>query len=377
MSKVMVDFLNVITFTDDNWNTTRTAISNGHIIADVIVGRLLVGQSLQITATKADGTTLTFKVNGEGVFISNGSLVIEPLNTEDESNGVEIHPGKGKGLIITHKNNKFRVVLNADRGLVFQRQEIGSGDWTDVDEPVYIDTKGNAVFGGDIHARRLYLQEIGGENILTYMDSRNKSQFEDNNNIYTSGDKEGETKVEPDYKLSGNYIEGRGLKAYDKGNNLRVHIDGSDGSLKMYNGYIEMQNVVTDSNGRVLKGSKGNDLHNELSIDPDEFIKWTIKNEPKFYYDDKKDALVFGGLLKTDSLQILDPDENKAWFTITGNWSGSGAEINTHGHYLDITSTLFRYNGDNVATTADLSSLETRIKQWADSTSTKNASPIV
>lgn len=112
----------------DNWNTTRTAISNGHIIADVIVGRLLVGQSLQITATKADGTTLTFKVNGEGVFISNGSLVIEPLNTEDESNGVEIHPGKGKGLIITHKDNKFRVVLNANRGLVFQRQEDGSGD---------------------------------------------------------------------------------------------------------------------------------------------------------------------------------------------------------------------------------------------------------
>ena len=115
------------------------------------------------------------------------------------------------------------------------------------------------------------------------MDSDNKSQFEDNNNIYTSGDKEGETKVEPDYKLSGNYIEGRGLKAYDENNNLRVHIDGADGSLKMYNGYIEMQN----SNG------------NKLYIDPENFIKWIINGEDKFYYDTDADALVFGGTIKT------------------------------------------------------------------------------
>lgn len=252
------------------------------------MGRLLVGQSLQITATKADGTTLTFKVNGEGVFISNGSLVIEPLNTEDESNGVEIHPGKGKGLIITHKDNKFRVVLNADRGLVFQRQEIGSGDWTKVNEPVFIDTEGNAVFGGDIHARRLYLQEIGGENILTYIDQKYDpikkkytytNSFDDNTNI----DNKGETEEVPQYKISGNYLEGRGLKAYDKNNNLRVHINGADGSLKMYNGYIEMQN----SNG------------NELYIDPENFIKWIINGEDKFYYDTDADALVFGGTIKT------------------------------------------------------------------------------
>lgn len=390
---------NVITFTDDNWNTTRTAISNGHIIADVIVGRLLVGQSLQITATKADGTTLTFKVNGEGVFISNGSLVIEPLNADDESNGVEIHPGKGKGLIITHKDNKFRVVLNADRGLVFQRQDVGSGDWTDVNEPVFIDTKGNAVFGGDIHARRLYLQEIGGENILTYMDSHNKSQFEDNNNIYTSGDKEGETKVEPDYKLSGNYIEGRGLKAYDKGNNLRVHINGSDGSLKMYNGYIEMQNVVTDSNGRVLKDSKGNDLYNKLYINPDEFIKWTIKNEDKFYYDKTNNALVFGGTIKTSEdacvgkvLRLIDingnrDNQNDYVFKI----QGGGVAPDTSRIYMQaqgsrtihmecggfyVNNSIF-VNSKPVATEADLTSLETRIKQWADGTFAKNTSPIV
>ena len=330
------------------------------------MGRLLVGQSLQITATKADGTTLTFKVNGEGVFISNGSLVIEPLNTEDESNGVEIHPGKGKGLIITHKDNKFRVVLNADRGLVFQRQEIGSGDWTKVDEPVFIDTEGNAVFGGDIHARRLYLQEIGGENILTYMDSHNKSQFEDNNNIYTSGDKEGETKVEPDYKLSGNYVEGRGLKAYDENNNLRVHINGADGSLNIYNGYIEMQNVVTDSNGRVLKDSNGKDLYNELHIDPDEFIKWTIKNEDKFYYDKEKDALVFGGLLRTDSLSIIFDNNNKnntSWLTInSGGINGQRVVITAaNSRVIDMRCGSLMVNGDSVATTDITDSLGDKI----------------
>ena len=320
------------------------------------MGRLLVGQSLQITATKADGTTLTFKVNGEGVFISNGSLVIEPLNTEDESNGVEIHPGKGKGLIITHKDNKFRVVLNADRGLVFQRQEIGSGDWTKVDEPVFIDTEGNAVFGGDIHARRLYLQEIGGENILTYIDQtfgRDPSYtngFKDNGEIVN-----GETTEAPKVKLSGNYIEGRGLKAYDENNNLRVHIDGSDGSLKMYNGYIEMQNVVTDSNGRVLKDSEGNDLYNKLYINPDEFIKWTIKNEPKFYYDTAKDALVFGGLLKTDSLSIIFDNNNEnstSWLTInSGGISGDRVVMTTaNSRPIDMQCGSLMVNSNNVAT---------------------------
>ena len=379
---------NVITFTDDNWNTTRTAISNGHIIADVIVGRLLVGQSLQITATKADGTTLTFKVNGEGVFISNGSLVIEPLNTEDESNGVEIHPGKGKGLIITHKDNKFRVVLNADRGLVFQRQEIGSGDWTKVNEPVFIDTKGNAVFGGDIHARRLYLQEIGGENILTYIDQKYDpikkkytytNSFDDNTNI----DNKGETEEVPQYKISGNYLEGRGLKAYDKNNNLRVHINGADGSLKMYNGYIEMQNVVTDSNGRVLKDSNGKDLYNELHIDPDEFIKWTIKNEDKFYYDPdivvtkkgnktETGALVFRGLLKTDSLSVISGDDGEAWLRIDSSGiSGDRVKFDAGSRPLEIRcGSLWVGTGNNaaqtVATAADISKLDSEIQTLKD-----------
>ena len=92
----------LLAFTDDNWNTTKATISNGNVLAENIVGRFLVGKNLYIVATKTDGTTLTFRVDGEGVKLDNGSLTILPMNGNyADSNGITLSPDPHEGFKCT------------------------------------------------------------------------------------------------------------------------------------------------------------------------------------------------------------------------------------------------------------------------------------
>ena len=103
-----------------------------------------------------------------------------------------------EGLIITRQDKKFRVILNANNGLIFQKGN-GNGEWTD--ETAHISSDGTAVIGGDLHAKRLFLQEIGGENIISYI-SRSSNKYTATNQYDPNAD---------ELKVSSEYLEGRGL----------------------------------------------------------------------------------------------------------------------------------------------------------------------
>lgn len=247
----------------------------------------IIGETLEVACNSPDGMVQYFKFDVDGARFHNTGIRITS-DGPGEGNGITLGIGENEGLIITRNDGMFRAVMNANEGLYFQKA-VTPFTWKDGNKTVTIDTNGSAVFGGDIHAKRLYLQEIGGENILAYIDGRgNRYQvnFKDNSEIDPStGELYGDTAAnnEPNAKISGNYLEGRGLKAYDNSGNLRVHINGADGSLKMYNGFIEMQN----GNG------------NALYINPDDFIRWVIDGKDKFYFDKKTNSLVFGGSIDT------------------------------------------------------------------------------
>lgn len=79
---------NGLYFTKDNWNTVSAAFGefeNGGygILADVIGGKLLIGNALKIEATKSDGTGLFFRVDENGVYMKNADIVMANGNTLD------------------------------------------------------------------------------------------------------------------------------------------------------------------------------------------------------------------------------------------------------------------------------------------------------
>ena len=207
-------------------------------------------------------------------------------------------------------------------------------------------------------AKHAFLQEIGGQNILTYIDQKTSSykvSYSDNAEVdSTTGE------AEPNIKLSGNYIEGRGLKTYDSNNNLRVHIDGESGAFHMYNGYIEM----LDSNG------------NALYMNPQEFITWVIDGEKKFYYDQTNNALVFGGTIDTledvkvgETIVVRDSNGGDGLvISAKGGMTGDSITITANsGRYIDIKTSLARLNGERILTTVDKTEIEDSIeslKTW-------------
>lgn len=196
----------------------------------------------------------------------------------------DIHLDPKHGLVITQADSKMRIVMNAQDGVYFQKGDgQGSMNIEDFDKesekehwkekPVYITPNGDAAFGGELHAKILTLQEIGGENIITYINRKTNSYTKTNE--YTPNATE--------VKLSGEFLEGRGLKSYDNYNNLRVKIDGNTGALEMYNGKILME----DNDG------------SSLQIDPQDFLTWVVKGQKKFWYDKANNALKFGGTIDT------------------------------------------------------------------------------
>ena len=320
------------------------------------------------SSVQIGGTMTLYALSPDGIVYSDTGKIID---TEEfpRINKQDVHMSPKHGLIITQANKKFRIVANSQSGIFFQKgdglSEGYTGDdeelddnphWTD--KPVQIKPDGTAILGGDIHAARLFLQEIGGQNILTYIDQKTSSykvSYSDNAEVdSTTGE------AEPNIKLSGNYIEGRGLKAYDSNNNLRVHIDGESGAFHMYNGYIEM----LDSNG------------NALYMNPQEFITWIIDGEKKFYYDQTNNALVFGGTIDTledvkvgETIVVRDSNGGDGLvISAKGGMTSDSITITANsGRYIDIKTSLARLNGERILTTVDKTEIEDSIeslKTW-------------
>ncbi len=161
----------VMAITNDNGATWKNAITGGGVIAERLIGKLIVGTSLQIDASDAGGNK-TFTVDANGVTITGTKLTITGGITASQLspslnstlvtvgtayNGVVID--STNGLVITKSDNTIRTKLNATTGFSFQKNI--SGTWTD---QMYYDTaSGNLTVDGTINARQL---KIGGVNVI-------------------------------------------------------------------------------------------------------------------------------------------------------------------------------------------------------------------
>jgi hypothetical protein len=92
----------ILAFTNDNWSTAKAALGNISIpgggtayglVADVIVGRLLAGNSLRIS-----NEANNFILDNTGAFLNNASLTVTKTNSRiyiDPSNGIKIQKNSG------------------------------------------------------------------------------------------------------------------------------------------------------------------------------------------------------------------------------------------------------------------------------------------
>ncbi len=263
---------NIITFTDDNWNTTRTAISNGHVIADVIMGRLLVGQNLQIVATKEDGTTLTFRVNGEGVFIDNGSLYIQPMDGDTaEKNGITLSPDKNEGFICTSYDESgkaaYEIRINGQTGITIHTLD-SNGNQKKKMFSASVD--GETFTNGTIYAKDLCLGALNEESVVTYIEKatglKKYGTKYDPNNVEKNLEN-GQTYDDVYAALSGEHLSCSGLL-----------IDGTSrggGSFEVTpDGNVIMKNssITLTHNDRI----KGNHM---ITIDPEHGIQFGTQTD--------------------------------------------------------------------------------------------------
>lgn len=142
----------VITLTQDGGNTFHTAILPDRIVAERILGTLLIGQNLIIDASNNEGKKF-FTVNETGVKISGLSLQITdgglPVSELAEGvllenklyNGVKIDITDG--LTITRSDNKVRSISNATDGFTIEKYE--GSQWN---KKLYADIDGNLILKG-------------------------------------------------------------------------------------------------------------------------------------------------------------------------------------------------------------------------------------
>ena len=94
---------NLLCFTDDNWNTVKSALGkvqlNGNssygLVAEHIVGKLVAGEQLLITNKNS-----SFTVDGSGATLNNASFTVQ------QDNGSSIKINSTIGLSITNSNGK-------------------------------------------------------------------------------------------------------------------------------------------------------------------------------------------------------------------------------------------------------------------------------
>ena len=234
----------VLAFTDDNWNTTRTAISNGNVLADVIIGRFLVGKNLKIIATKTDGTSLTFLVDGDGVKIDNGSLTILPMDGNyANGNGITLSPEPNEGFKCTgydaQSNKCFEIKINGQDGMMMYTLDSNGEVKT---EMFKASTNGDLLVNGVIYAKDVYLGGINNQSVITYID---KNSGTETNYTYDQVSSNEDIQSLVYAALKGKHISCAGLNISGSGGSFNV---GSGGDVTMKNSDI----TITDEYGNIL-----------------------------------------------------------------------------------------------------------------------------
>jgi len=138
----------VIGLSNDGGNTFKTAITPDRIVADVIVGTMLVGENLIIDATDSSSNKIV-TINGTGMEINGLNLTITPPSTG--GNGISLN--NADGLVITKTDGVTtltnKIVLNATDGFSVS---VNSGTFSTPvwDKKLYIDTVGSLNLTGNI-----------------------------------------------------------------------------------------------------------------------------------------------------------------------------------------------------------------------------------
>lgn len=230
--------------TTDDWQKVRTALTADGLIADTVIGRLLIGNSLYLEAQKTgENSTSTYcRFDANGLQILNSSLSVcnslgDGGKADFTGKGFFVKPNDGVLVRGTNEGNIYEVVINPNTNKIF---DIHSSE----KDYLYFDTSAaELVVNGKILAQSLFLG-ADKKNIIEYC---------------------GEDKK---YKISGEFINGRGLRAYDHSGDLRVQIDGDNGGISIYDGYIYMING-----------------QNEIKLNPDTGLTFTSNNHKKLKLD--------------------------------------------------------------------------------------------
>jgi hypothetical protein len=145
----------VMAITNDNGNTWKHAITKDGIVGERIFGKLLAGVNLLIDASDSSGVK-TFTVDANGVTLNGSKLTITGGGlTTTLANGVVIDATNG--ITITRTDGIARVILNATKGLSFQKSA-GGGTWTD--KFYYDSTSGNLILDGQLNAKSIKINGV-------------------------------------------------------------------------------------------------------------------------------------------------------------------------------------------------------------------------
>lgn len=191
---------------------------------DTVIGRLLIGNNLYLEAADKDGNSTYCRFDANGLQILNSSLsVCNSLGDDGQADftgdGFFVKPEDGVLVRGTSNGKTYEVAINPGANKIF---DIHSNE----KNFLYLDTKAaELVVNGNIHAKSLYLQEIGGENVIKYIDGKSK--------------------------IDSPYLNVKGLNVND---NLKIDSNG----ILTTTGNIMSKGTITGSNieGSIIKGAK-------------------------------------------------------------------------------------------------------------------------
>lgn len=362
---------NLITMTTDGWQTAKTAISPWGIIADRLIGHMLAGENLTITATREDGKTLSFVVDASGVKLYNGSMTI--LSDGEGTNGVFLDPASNRGIGVnngTENTQKtYEERLNSEEGIIF---ETYGADGSVKKKVFQITPQGDGYLDGELRLRQLYIRDKDVESLIT---------------------ENGETKIK------GQVINPKGLKIASGSHSFEVDdsavvtikngsitMDNSTNTLSLmasdpislYNKRKSKTVMSLDSEGRLVLSDivadgeiRGGSITSDTEID----VTTDLKVGETIYLRDNTtngaSISIFDGTSPTFVLKALGDRD----FLITSN-NGNQFEIRGDTTYVRGEGDLrlgsgngngVYINGQQAATMQNLSTLESSLKLWVSS----------